>query len=318
MPAPLSYGCFGHGAGWCRRSSGCFGHCTGCFGHRGDVNQDGLNSGRKWCDLFLISDGQPELGSWLDAKQQPWGVGCKVCKETGVSNPFASYSLTKIGQLQRSNLMKHHKSKAHKAVVKEWLKEGGCVGPSPDAAPSLSQFQELMESFGQKTSLGQKELQMAWCLAEGLKALDQKFLAKSSHISLIRDERHGRLAIRFTAGAPDLTTRHGFLGQTKEAGTGADNVSLATWAVMKRACSRFHMAPFCQNPGHLKKNLFKHLRSRVVALTADAAADEMASCEILRSATLSLNREGNQPMLPNLQHVFSVWDIPQPSKTLIR
>ena len=161
-----------------------------------------------------------------------------------------------------------------------------------------------MESFGEKTSLKLKELQMAWCLAEGLKALDQNFFAKSSHISLMRDERYGRLAIRFTAVAPDLTTRHGFLGQAKQAGTGADNVSLATWAVMKRACSRFHTAPFRKNPGRLKKNLFQHLRSRVVALAADAAADEMASCEILRSATLSLNTEDNQPMLPNLQHVF--------------
>ena len=145
---------------------------------------------------------------------------------------------------------------------------------------------------------------MAWCLAEGLKALDQNFFAKSSHISLMRDERYGRLAIRFTAVAPDLTTRHGFLGQAKQAGTGADNVSLATWAVMKRACSRFHTAPFRKNPGRLKKNLFQHLRSRVVALAADAAADEMASCEILRSAPVSLNTEDNQPMLPNLQHVF--------------
>ena len=156
-----------------------------------------------------------------------------------VSNPFASYSMTKKGQLQNCNLMKHHKSKAHKAAVKEWLKEGGCVGPSPDAAPSLSQFQELMECFGEKRSLTQKELQMAWCVAEGLKALDQKFIAKSSHISLMRDERHGRLAIRFMAVAPDLTTRSGFLGQARQAGTGADNVSLATWAVMKRACSSF-------------------------------------------------------------------------------
>ena len=261
------------------------------------------SSGKKWCNMFLVSDGQPELGSWLDVKQQPWGVGCKVCKETGVSNPFASYSMTKKGQMQNCNLMKHHKSKAHKAAVKEWLKEGGCVGPSPDAAPSLSQFQELMECFGEKRSLTQKELQMAWCLAEGLKALDQKFIAKSSHISLMRDERHGRLAIQFMAVAPDLTTRSGFLGQARQAGTGADNVSLATWAVMKRACSRFYMAPLSQNPGRLK-NLFKHLRSRVVALAADAAADEMASCEILRSAHLSLNTEDNQPMLPNLQHVF--------------
>ena len=136
------------------------------------------SSGKKWCNMFLVSDGQPELGSWLDEKQQPWGVGCKVCKETGVSNPFASYSMTKKGQLQNCNLMKHHKSKAHKAAVKEWLKEGGCVGPSPDAALALSQFQELMECFGEKRSLTQKELQMAWCLAEGLKALDQKFIAK--------------------------------------------------------------------------------------------------------------------------------------------
>ena len=69
------------------------------------------SSGKKWCNMFLVSDGQPELGSWLDVKQQPWGVGCKVCKETGVSNPFASYSMTKKGQLQNCNLMKHHKSK---------------------------------------------------------------------------------------------------------------------------------------------------------------------------------------------------------------
>ena len=259
------------------------------------------SSGKKWCNMSLVSDGQPELGSWLDVKQQPWGVGCKVCKETGVSNPFASYSMTKKGQLQNCNLMKHHKSKAHRAAVKEWLKEGGCVGPSPDEALSLSQFQELMECFGEKRSLTQKELQMAWCLAEGLKALDQKFIAKSSHISLMRDERHGRLTVRFMAVAPDLTTRSGFLGQARQAGTGADNVSLATWAVMKRACSRFYMAPLSQNPGRLKKNLFKHLRSRVVALAADAASDEMASCEILRSGHLSLNTEDNQPMLPNLR-----------------
>ena len=145
---------------------------------------------------------------------------------------------------------------------------------------------------------------MAWCLAEGLKALGQRFVGKASHISVMRDERHGRLAMRFVAVAPDLTTRSGFLGQARQAGAGADNVSLATWAVMKRFCSRFHSAPGLQNPGRLRANLFRHLRSRVVSLCADAAADEMASCEILRSARLSLNAGGNQPMLPNLQHVF--------------
>ena len=46
------------------------------------------SSGKKWCNMFLVSDGQPELGSWLDVKQQPWGVDCKVCKETGVFQSF--------------------------------------------------------------------------------------------------------------------------------------------------------------------------------------------------------------------------------------
>ena len=49
--------------------------------------------------------------------------------------------------------MKHHQFKAHKAAVKLWLKEGSCIGPSPDAAPSVSQFQELMEGFDKKKSL---------------------------------------------------------------------------------------------------------------------------------------------------------------------
>ena len=129
------------------------------------------SSGKKWCNMSLVSDGQPELGSWLDVKQQPWGVGCKVCKETGVSNPFASYSMTKKGQLQNCNLMKHHKSKAHRAAVKEWLKEGGCVGPSPDEALSLSQFQELMECFGEKRIIDAKRAANGMVFGRGVKKL---------------------------------------------------------------------------------------------------------------------------------------------------
>ena len=118
-----------------------------------DAKAKWTSLGTKWCELFLVSVDQPQLGSWLDVKLQPWGVGCKVCKETGVSSPFASYSINKVCQLQRINLMKHHQCKAHKAAVKLWLKEGGCIGPSPDAAPSVSQFQELMEGFDKKKSL---------------------------------------------------------------------------------------------------------------------------------------------------------------------
>ena len=39
-------------------------------------------------------------------------------------------------QLQKIDMQKHHESKAHKAAVKFWLKEGGCVGLWQDMAYS--------------------------------------------------------------------------------------------------------------------------------------------------------------------------------------
>eukprot|EP00438_Fugacium_kawagutii_P035753 Skav229347 [mRNA] locus=scaffold2596:465700:472220:+ [translate_table: standard] len=218
-----------------------------------------------------------------------------------VSSAWASHSVQ--GPLQKANLLKHQKSKSHRLAVKAWLKNGGCSGPSPGSAPALEEFEEFAANFGSKTSLTRKELKMAWCVAEGLKGLDQKCLANSSKVALMRDERNGRIAIRFRAVSPQLAVRSGFLGQARQSGTGADNLSAATWEVMKRACSRFVGAPDGKTQGFLKKNLFNHLQQVVVAMCADSAADEMASCEVMRTAELSLLEE-NKAMLPNLQHVF--------------
>ena len=288
---------------------------SGCFGLMGmktaadsaaadAMKKKWLLLGPRWQDNFPIAVDQPHLGSWLDVKQQPWGVGCKICKETKVSGAWASYEIQTTDQLQKINIAKHHKCKKHLLATRQWLKEGGCSGPSPGSAPTTDEFENFLKGFEKTTSLSQKELQMAWCLAEGLKALDQRFIAKASQICLLRDERHGRLAIRFFAVAPDLTSRSGFLGQARQGGTGADNVSLATWDVMKRACYRFLLAPLGKTDGFFRKQLFEQLRRKVVAICADAAADEMASCEILRSERLTLSPDDEKPMLPNLQHVF--------------
>lgn len=257
--------------------------------------------GTKWCKSFPIATDQSHLGSWIDVRLQPWGLGCRVCSETKVSSAWASYSVQ--GPLQKANLLRHQRSKTHRIAVNTWLKEGGCSGPGPCSAPSLEEFQEFATNFGSKTSLTRKELKMAWCVAEGVKAMDQRCLAKSSKIALMRDERNGRIAIRFRAVSPELAVRSGFLGQARQSGTGADNLSAATWEVMKRACSRFVGAPDGKRKGFLKKDLFQHVQKAVVAMCADSAADEMASCEVMRMAELSL-LEDNKAMLPNLQHVF--------------
>ena len=143
---------------------------------------------------------------------------------------------------------------------------------------------------------------MAWCLAKGVKVLDQRAIQSASLIALMRDERHGRVAVRFRTVSSDLSVRSGFLGQGRFEGTGADNLSKTTLNIMKRACSRFYGAPDGHLAGHLKAPLLKLLREKVVVLCADSAADEMASAEIMRSAALSVN--GAEALTPNLQHVF--------------
>ena len=257
--------------------------------------------GPQWCKSFPIAVDQPHLGSWLDVRLHPWGVGCRVCAETKVSNIFASYSVQ--SGLQKSIFLKHQRSKVHRSAVKVWLKNGGCCGLNPSAAPELEEFRQFLQGFGSTTALTRKELRMAWCVAESVKALDQRFIAQASHVALMRDERHSRIAVRYRAVSPDLAVKSGFLGQSRQAGTGSDNVSMATWEVMKRACSRFLSAPGGKKPGFLKKTLFSHLQAKVVAVCADSAADEMASFEVMRSAELSLIKR-DKAMLPNLQHVF--------------
>lgn len=258
--------------------------------------------GPKWRKSFLIAADQPHLGSWIDVRLQPWGLGCRVCSETKVSSEWASYSAE--GPLQKATLSQHHKSKTHRSAVQIWLKnDKGCSGPAPNLVPSMEDFEGFVSSFDSKTSLTRKELRMAWCVREGVKALDQKFLENAECVSLMRDERNGRIAVRFRAVSPQLAVRSGFLGQARQSGTGSDNISAATWEIMQRACSRFVGAPDGKSKGFLKKKLFKHLKDNVVAMSADSAADEMASSEVMRLPELSL-LEDNQAMLPNLQHVF--------------
>lgn len=55
--------------------------------------------------VFPIVADQPHLGSWIDVRLQPWGLGCRVCSETNVSSAWASHSAQ--SPLQKANLLRH-------------------------------------------------------------------------------------------------------------------------------------------------------------------------------------------------------------------
>ena len=174
--------------------------------------------GLKWGSQFPISRFQSELGTWLDTRAKPWGVGCKVCNQNRLVSIFANYEVTKPSQMQKINFQKHQKTKAHLGAVRDYLhrtggcsgqsgwsghspanpsSEGGCLGPPSTLAPSCQEFSDFIGKFGKSTTLTRKELKMAWCLAEGVKVLDQRAIQSASLIALMRDERHGRVAVRF-------------------------------------------------------------------------------------------------------------------------
>ena len=132
--------------------------------------------------------------------------------------------------------------------------------------------------------------------------MDQRFLARARAVTLLRDERKGRLMIRFLAMGPDLEVRSGTLGQEQGHGTGAMNILKATENVLLRACTIFATPPYrCRAQPVLNRKIYRHLRLAVTGITTDAAADEVLGAELMRSPELLSQ---TRALCPNLQHVL--------------
>ena len=135
----------------------------------------------------------------------------------------------------RPTLKRHANSKLHIEAVN--------FSKAPVGSPPTSVFTDLVDHIqtgaGSATEQEWTHLRGTWCLAEALKAMDQRFLARARAVTLIRDERKGRLMIRFLAVGPDLEVRSGTLGQEQGHGTGAINMLKAAENVLLRACTRF-------------------------------------------------------------------------------
>jgi len=114
---------------------------------------------------------------------------------------------------------------------------------------------------------------------------------------------------------PNLEVRSGTLGHSRDAGTGAKAITDATCKIFSRFCSRFYGAReigSIKQTMFVKKRLRTHLRKSVKVITVDSAADEVLSCEMMRSSALSALKTR---ATPNLQ--FVVRDKTHGSRRLI-
>ena len=294
-------GCIGrsHGGHCARQLS-----CRGCFGHAmlALAQEKWRRLKDKWEADFPLYPGMPRLGSWLEARSSPWGIGCRACHAAQDKGPYGRYDVTAAGSLQAVNFRKHAGQKKHKAAVKSML--AGVTGAEATGdfcggAPDASEFEEVLNSAAQPLGAGKKRAHLTWCLAEAMKASDQERLQNAVAVALFRDERKGLISIRFRSVSRDLAVHSGTLGCARDPGTGAASITKATLEVMQRACSRFANAPpECKQKPRLLQALYTHFRESVVAIAVDAAADEVTSAELMRSSW------DGPALTPNLRFVL--------------
>ena len=255
--------------------------------------------GSKWKERFLLDKNSPGLGSWLDAIMDGKSVrvGCKPCKAAcRGSCSFARYSITAPEAIQSCNFLAHAQNGRHKAAVAMFL---GGVGGVIDA-PSVEEYKALVVDIqkGVATCGTLKRAKMTWTLSEGVKSIDQDRVEKADSMALFRDESKSRLEIRFRTVSPTLDVHQGFLGQEVDFGTGSLNITHATAKVMKRFSMRFSGAPGKpRRKSFVKKHVLKNMRQAVRIVTVDAAADEILSVEMMRSASLAGMRRKLTPKL---------------------
>ena len=247
----------------------------------------------KWCRL---------KGRWLP--RFPWlgstaaGVGCTACNRAGIPGPFGCFGLKTPIALQASHFQRHNLTRSHLVAMDQ----------SP-ITPTTIDFQQALDAIAKQTFSysGVHQLKLLYCLHEAMRSIDSSTFKLGNPITLFRDERKGRIAIRFRTCDQDLNIWCGTLGQERDVGTGAQNLVRATANIMRRACMQFASPPSslarryrnAQKP-RLRRRVYETLRMNVITMVIDAAGDEVLASHMMRSSDLA---KSTRAVTPNLLHI---------------
>ncbi len=196
------------------------------------------------------------------------------------------------------NFLRHQKTAQHMEEARQKFNISVETAASMAThAPSATQFATV---WGRTRSghggglvedvAGRKKLQrMRWCLAEGMRELDARFLQEGPvDITLHRDKRQNRMLVRFVAANSKLLVRRGVLGQTKNRGGGAKKMLAATKHILKVAATRRFAPPqadlvradACCN--EYNRELYNKIRNDIRILCVDSASDELLTGRLMR------------------------------------
>ena len=236
-------------------------------------------------------------GTWLwfkiglDCKHFEWV--CVLCEASGRGRPEASKSdapvdVAEACQWRKSNLMKHHQSKSHREAVAELL---GIPLPA-SIAPSVAVFRDIFKQVRKgiaiddlnETSEGivgkRKGKDIAWCLSEADLSFRRQAIAESEVMQFMRDERHGRLHVRFLCVSKSVssTETFGYLGQAQDFVPTGIGIATATQEIYKTFCTAFLDPPSASALAPCFDNsLFEHMCAATEACAVDSAENEIVA-----------------------------------------
>jgi hypothetical protein len=279
-----------------------------------------------WQRRFSVKPGNGKSLPWLHALtvKGSWGVGCLFCCKAGLAGKFASFQVTT--QLQASHFEKHDNLPSHCHAVADFYGLRSQVNKI-DEAPKVREFLSLWKHLRKGRQLGGDDTEsvggiapgriksrlMLFCLAEGVRRNDRKFLKKASCITLSQDAAKGRLLARYVASDEKLSVRAGVLGMVRMNG-GHKSVLQATEKIMKDFCTsncnappsdsrveRSHLSIEAKKASVYNDELYKQLQNTIHVWNTDAGSDELLAGQEANVA--GLESSFVSPLLPALKFV---------------
>ena len=244
------------------------------------------------------------------AKKQRQGnqmkLGCVVChrlvqksvaKDLEISShdrrAFASFSILPTARFfwERRSIRLHMQSKTHIRACQLWSDESN--GASTQfVGPVVEQWELALRNLRKGHSMRDREgtsdqkTLVRWCLTESVLGCCRAALRTCKTLILIRDERQGKLMIRFRATLQDMTVLSGLLGvEELSKGKKAQDLLEAT----KEAIKIFSTINFQPPRGfrgrtrnHLDQKLAETIQEKCQMVVTDCASVELLAQEMSR------------------------------------
>ena len=223
---------------------------------------------------------------------------------------FANFEICWISNQRRmsAHLRQHTNTNMHTRALRHWMgprKEPLSAQVGPSEEEWKMHLEALRKGQSQRNGGSSSDLTalMRWTLTEAHLESMRKRLAQCLCLVLLRDERQGKLCIRFRACGPDMAVTSGLLGIHELQGKTAKDLVLATEKVVEHFATRNLLPPRnFRGPtkNALDNDLFMFLRKQCTMVVTDCASNELLAQQLSRGQRGGVSLHGGDESITSL------------------